>query len=529
MTRTLGVVMAALLLVFTAPESVSAQTPETGWGGSPPARAGTHFLVWHGGSLEEAADVNDLVSLWVTFDGKFHGYFPNAPDFVNSAFQARFPGGTLPPNTPILVVIGPPATGALAAPSRLEFVDTCVWCATYATVELAPEVGSVGIRSITINGSASDQFQIGSGCTGRLRAPCELEVSFHPFRPGRSDARLEVRHSGSDSPLVVSLSGFGACERPSAQQFDLLEDAVGFGRDATGGANGCLVRVTSLEERGPGTLREAAERPGPTWIVFDVSGTIRLDKYIQVGRDKTLDGRGTAIAIEGAGLALVNSRNVVITNLEIHDVSEDGLQIRGEGTTDVWVSHVTIWNAADGYIDITQGAGDVTVSWSRFDRSPRWPQEKALLVGLGHLAQPNAPGGSDELTRVTVHHNLFNGTEQRSPLVRGTTVHSFNNYFNGWGIYGSAASSHGRLFSERNIYEHHDGSHADRAFTPWDEAAQNGGATAFIRSSGDRFLNGASGVESNPAGVPVPAYPYVALEPTDSLIQALLDGAGVRP
>ncbi len=132
------------------------------------------------------------------------------------------------------------------------------------------------------------------------------------------------------------------------------------------------------------------------------------------------------------------------------------------------------------------------------------------------------------MTRVTVHNNLFNGTEQRSPLVRGSTVHSFNNYFNGWGIYGSAVSSDGRLLSERNVYAYHDRSHPGRAFTPWDEASYNGGATAFIRSTGDRFVNGASGVESNPAGVPTPDYPYRAVEPTDALIQELLVGAGAR-
>ncbi len=393
MPRPVNAVALAFLLVIAASAAASAQVPGGGWGASPPSRVGTHFLVWHGGSLDEAADVKDIESLWVMFDGRFVGYFPDAPAFVNSAFRARFPDGLLPPNTAVVVVIGPSTPGAVANVSQVVFGDTCVWCAESGTLQLAPEGASVRINSVQISGTASDQFKIENSCTGLLRTACVLQVSFNPFRPDRSDARLEVRHSGSNSPLVVNLTGVGTCERPGAQHLGLLDGAVGFGRDATGGADGCLVRVTSLADRGSGTLREAAERPGPAWIVFDVGGTIRLDGYVNVRSDKTVDGRGRAIAIEGAGFAVVNTPNVVITDLEIRDVGDDGVQIRGERTTDVWLSHLTIWNVRDGYIDITRGAGDVTVSWSRFDRSPRWPQEKVLLVGLGHLSHPDAPGG----------------------------------------------------------------------------------------------------------------------------------------
>lgn len=515
-------------LILSGGSSTSAQVPAQGWGDSPPEGAGTYFLVWHGGSLEQAVDLPDLRSLWVLLDGAFEGYTSDAPPFVNSAFLARFPDGTIPPRTPVVVVIGPPTPGAVANRDALDFGETCVWCDSSAALELRPAAASVSIRSIRVTGAASDQFTVERGCMKVLRAPCEVEVAFEPFQPDRSDATLEVRHSGSNSPLIIPLRGFGSCERPSTQRVAMLDDVVGFGRSATGGAEGCLVRVTSLADEGAGTLREAAERPGPSWIVFDVAGTIRLDGYLRVSRDKTIDGRDERIVIERAGLAVIDTPNVVMTNLIIRDVREDGVHIRGERATDIWVSHLTIGNVADGYIDITQGAGDVTVSWSRFDRSPDWPQEKTLLVGLDHIARPNTPGDSSEMTRVTLHHNLFNGTEQRSPLVRGSIVHTFNNYFNGWGIYGSAVGSGGRLLTERNVYEHHDRLHPDRAFTPWDEAAHNGGATAFIRSIDDRFLNGASGKESNPASVPAPGYAYQAAAPNDALIDAILSGAGAR-
>ncbi len=418
-------------------------------------------------------------------------------------------------------------TEALAASEPdVDFGEVCVWCDASTTVDIVQGDEDARIEAIEVAEDPFEHFSIEHDCEGELAETCEVQVTFAPMRPGTSDAFLEVSHSGSGDNLLVPLRGFGECETPGADRLALLEEVIGFGANTTGGADGCLVRVTSPDDEGEGTLREAAEREGPAWIVFEVSGDIDLDEYIHITADKTIDGRDSEITIEGAGLAVVDTPNVVIANLEIRDVFDDGIQVRGIETQDIWITHVTIWNVADGYLDITQGATNITVSWSRFDRSPDWPQEKALLVGLGVLSHPDAPGGPDELTRVTVHHNLFDGTEQRNPLVRGSSVHTFNNYFRGWGIYGSGVSSYGQLLSERNVYEHLRGSHADRAFTPWDEASRNDGATAFIRSVEDRLLNGASGVESHPDEVFSPDYAYVAEAPDEDLMEAILSEAG---
>ena len=52
--------------------------------------------------------------------------------------------------------------------------------------------------------------------------------------------------------------------------------AEGGGAYALGGRGGKVIVVTSLEDRGPGTLREACETGGARIVVFNVAGIIRL-------------------------------------------------------------------------------------------------------------------------------------------------------------------------------------------------------------------------------------------------------------
>ena len=51
--------------------------------------------------------------------------------------------------------------------------------------------------------------------------------------------------------------------------------AEGFGARSKGGKGGRILRVTSLDDSGPGTLREALTASGPRIIRFDIGGTIR--------------------------------------------------------------------------------------------------------------------------------------------------------------------------------------------------------------------------------------------------------------
>ncbi len=59
--------------------------------------------------------------------------------------------------------------------------------------------------------------------------------------------------------------------------------AEGFGRYASGGRGGDVYHVTTLADGNePGTLRYAVNQKGPRTVVFDVAGTIMLDKMLRI-------------------------------------------------------------------------------------------------------------------------------------------------------------------------------------------------------------------------------------------------------
>jgi hypothetical protein len=56
----------------------------------------------------------------------------------------------------------------------------------------------------------------------------------------------------------------------------------GYGADSRGGRGGAILRVTNLDDSGPGSLRAALEAAGPRFVIFETSGTIVLNGPIFV-------------------------------------------------------------------------------------------------------------------------------------------------------------------------------------------------------------------------------------------------------
>src|SRR5688572_23642325 len=104
--------------------------------------------------------------------------------------------------------------------------------------------------------------------------------------------------------------------------------AEGFGRFARGGRGGTVCHVTSLDDAGPGTLRDCVSRSNVT-VVFEVGGWITLTDRLTIARENvTIAGqtapgggigvRGRQVTIQGSNIVLrfVRFRRGIITSTE---------------------------------------------------------------------------------------------------------------------------------------------------------------------------------------------------------------------
>jgi len=114
-----------------------------------------------------------------------------------------------------------------------------------------------------------------------------------------------------------------------------------------------VVRVTNLDDSGPGSLRDALEnQPGPKVIVFEVSGNIRLQRGIDIGGSHGKDGeaKGSYITIAGQtapspGITLMHCG--IEINANCHDILMQHIRIRPGDTTVGGVLRDG-WTAVDG-------------------------------------------------------------------------------------------------------------------------------------------------------------------------------------
>ncbi|HEY2880869.1 MAG TPA: hypothetical protein VGJ15_00515 [Pirellulales bacterium] len=99
-----------------------------------------------------------------------------------------------------------------------------------------------------------------------------------------AEDKLEAETWAKVLPVVLEQAKAGKPYIPGAgkpedlPQADIpaFPGAEGAGRFSFGGRGGKVFVVTSIEDEGPGTFREACEAPGPRIVVFNVAGNIHL-------------------------------------------------------------------------------------------------------------------------------------------------------------------------------------------------------------------------------------------------------------
>lgn len=223
---------------------------------------------------------------------------------------------------------------------------------------------------------------------------------------------------------------------------------VGFGAETVGGDGGQLLVVTSLDDRGEGTLRWAVEdHSGPRIVHFDVSGTIQLKSQLQIGNFISILGETApnGITLTGSRLRVVGDE-VIISGLRIRPgtgpgsalESRDGISIGKDGTTiqNVVIDGNSITWAVDENLSIWGDVQNVTISNNiiadALDEAghPKGGHSMGLLIGGGDAA------------RVSVVGNLFANNANRNPTIKDNSqqIEVINNLVYNWSENGLNAS-----------------------------------------------------------------------------------------
>jgi pectate lyase len=215
---------------------------------------------------------------------------------------------------------------------------------------------------------------------------------------------------------------------------DVAGDPGGFAGTIglTGGYGHDVHLVTSTDDRGPGTYRDALSG-GERIIRFDPAldgATIVLDDPIVAdGSDITVDGSGVDITISGRATKFTGT-NVIVAGMHYRDLDgsddEDALTFLDASETQVVGLFGNIFShATDGLVDLIWNRGNdvyATVCGNVFEH-----HDKAMLIDSGRSGRE---GGT---YHVTLCHNLWRDVYQRTPLSRSALVHQYNSVFEQYG------------------------------------------------------------------------------------------------
>jgi pectate lyase len=256
----------------------------------------------------------------------------------------------------------------------------------------------------------------------------------------RREISLNVTTKISRGLALLAIAGVGlAPQQVSAETTGGFADLA---PGVTGGAGGATVTVTNGAD-----LNQYTDAKEP--LIIQIAGTLQINGMdTHVRPNKTIIGLGTNAVLEGGGLYLYRSQNVIIRNLTIKGSTDDNMGLLL--SSNIWIDHCTFVDAKDGNLDIRRASDNITVSWCKFYYQSN--QTHALSCLLGSNDRETDCEGK---LHVTFHHNWWaEGCKERMPSVRWGTVHLYNNYYSCAGNnYCARIRLNAQARIENNVYE----------------------------------------------------------------------------
>lgn len=253
---------------------------------------------------------------------------------------------------------------------------------------------------------------------------------------------------------TVLIAAAGITGERAAAQLPAFPGAQGFGRFASGGRGGTVYHVTTTNDSGPGSFREAVSVSGRT-IVFDIGGIIDYKPPRYAPKPNiTIAGQtapGDGVTLYGNGLSFSGANNNICRFLRVRQ------GVNGDSGTDA----LGIANGREMIFD------HVSVSWGRdetFSISGNVTNITIQSAIISQGLQSHSAGGLIQTDGgVSILRTLYIDNDTRNPKVKGVNEYvnnvvcnwetagyimggdsageSFVNVFNNYFLRGPASSS----------------------------------------------------------------------------------------
>ena len=263
--------------------------------------------------------------------------------------------------------------------------------------------------------------------------------------------------------ILISLISF-ECYSINKQTNDNINiiafpGADGYGKYTTGGRGGKVIIVDNLNDSGKGSFREAVETKGARIVVFNISGTIHLEKPIILKNpDITIAGQsapGDGICITDQAFR-ISTDNVIIRYMRFRLGDLDQTEadaITGTKGKNIIIDHCSMsWS-----VDETASFYDnenFTMQWCIVSES---------LYQSAHAKGNHGYGGIWGGMKASFHHNLLAHHTSRNPRFCGARYHESswetelvdfrNNVIYNWGFNSSYAGEHAKINMVANYYK----------------------------------------------------------------------------
>jgi pectate lyase len=230
--------------------------------------------------------------------------------------------------------------------------------------------------------------------------------------------------------------------------------AEGFGALSKGGRGGRVIKVTTLADSGPGSLREAVQATGPRTVIFDVAGTIELKSNLLItGAERsflTIAGQsapGDGVQIKGYDVTIgPGVRDVIIRYMRFRpgftkpeDDGKFSLMLYGEAakpTENIIIDHCTFSWAPDD-TGMWDAVRNVTWQWNIFGEAMLHDYPGAKPISRGMIAGAETGRGAQQYN-VTIQKNYFLNNDQRNAYMSAIGPYEFvNNLVYNWGSFGT--------------------------------------------------------------------------------------------